>query len=79
MKKPLHKIFTVSTGVILLLSLILITKNVHALTNKEFMSYMNEYKAGNYGENQIFLSADGNFVIYTKDTILKAVQQSEAL
>ena len=66
MKKPLHKIFTVSTGVILLLSLILITKNVHALTNKEFMSYMNEYKAGNYGENQIFLSADGNFVIYTK-------------
>ena len=41
-------------------------KVLNALTDKEFKSYMNEYKAGNYGENQIFLSADGNFVVYTK-------------
>ena len=67
MKNKIKSILLTSLAILSLWGMTYTTKQLHALTYQEFKSYMNEYKAGNYGENQIFLSADGNFVIYTKD------------
>ena len=66
MKNKIKSILLTSLAILSLWGMTYTTKQLHALTALELKSYMNEYKAGNYGENQIFLSADGNFVIYTK-------------